>query len=116
MRTLVLVLFIFLFLNMAISILCFTSIYCESTPKGWIPSQNAVKIRFLSLEGWRPDPIQSSLSEFHEKQPARFVDERVSLVSSCSVFRFLEGMDLIQFLQRILSMHLRDTTFKAVVE
>lgn len=51
MRTLVLVMFIFLFVNMATSILCFKSVYYESTIEGWIPSQNAVKIRFLSLEG-----------------------------------------------------------------
>lgn len=75
MRTLVPVMFIFLFLNMATSILCFKSVYYESTIEGWIPSQNAVKIRFLSLEGWRPDPILLSLSESLAKQLAQLVDD-----------------------------------------
>lgn len=75
MKTLVLMMFIFLFLNVFISILCFISVYSELTSEGWIPSQNAVKIRVLSLGGWRPDPILSSLSESLEKQLAQSVDD-----------------------------------------
>ena len=61
MRILVIIMFVFLFLYMAISILCFTAVYCESTPKEWIASQSAAQIRPLVLVGWEPDPLPSTL-------------------------------------------------------
>ena len=72
------------------------------------------------VESWnlgaRPYTYHQSLGLLRNSRIGYLVTSNISGQHSCSLLTFLEGMDLVQFLQIIQSMGLRNVTFKLATE